>query len=172
MNITAKWGLDNNTLEAPVLNPGDWFGKTCLLSVGVGNFTKSYVVEADTMADAMDILAEDEEYGHIIAIDAKVEGDDYGEPLSDGIELNPKLDNMANILAARWKVDRNTLWVSIKGTILRGPLSVPCYSGQGVAYDMDNLYAQGGNPVFPCRYYGDGLPEDGVAPVEYDEYLE
>jgi len=35
--VTAKWTVDGRHLEAPVVNPGDWFGKTWHLSVCISN---------------------------------------------------------------------------------------------------------------------------------------
>ena len=90
--VTAKWTVGDRQHEAPVVNPGDWFGKTWHLSVCISNTGgPHYIVEAGTVADAIDILAEDEHYGGTIAIDVETEGDDYGEPLSDGIELTGEM---------------------------------------------------------------------------------
>ena len=100
--VTAKWTVDGREYEAPVVNPGDWFGKTWHLSVCISNTGgPHYIVEADTACDAIDILAESEEYGHIIAIDVDVAGDDYGEPLSDGIELTDEKSARADEAAKR-----------------------------------------------------------------------
>ena len=44
------------------------------------------------------------------------------------------------------------------------------YSGSGHVLDLDDLMVhgqEGGKCPFPCRYYGDGLPEEGVLPTEY-----
>ena len=69
-NITVKANLNGPELTViPVLNPGDWFGKTWLLEIG-GSYTPLYlVVEAQSMADAIDELADNEKFGHLITAD-------------------------------------------------------------------------------------------------------
>jgi len=76
MHITAKANFHGHELnDIPVLNPGDWFGKTWLLEIG-GSYTPIFlVVEADNMSDAIDELAENEKYGHHIVVDEKDLGD-------------------------------------------------------------------------------------------------
>ena len=52
----------------PVLNPGDWWGKCWLLEIG-GSYTPFFlVVEADSVQDAIDELADDEKHGHLITV--------------------------------------------------------------------------------------------------------
>lgn len=49
------------------------------------------------------------------------------------------------------------------------------YGPSGQVLDLDHLMihgAEGAKVPFPCRYYGDGLPEDGIDPTDYDEYHE
>jgi hypothetical protein len=74
--ITASGNLNGHKLTAmPVLNPGDWFGKTWLIEIG-GSYTPLFlIVEADTMQDATDELADNEKYGHNIVVD----DDDLGD---------------------------------------------------------------------------------------------
>ena len=75
MAITARANLNGHDLiDIPVLNPGDWFGKAWLIELG-GSYTPLFlIVEADSMSDAIDELAENEKYGHHIIIVA----DDLG----------------------------------------------------------------------------------------------
>ncbi len=62
----------------PVVNPGDWFGKTFLIEIG-GSYTPLFlIVEADNVSDAIDELADSEEYGHHIIVDPDYL-DDYPE---------------------------------------------------------------------------------------------
>ncbi len=50
--------------DIPVLNAGGWFGKTWLLEIG-GSYSPLFlIVEADSMTDAIDELADNEKYGH------------------------------------------------------------------------------------------------------------
>lgn len=73
--ITATCTLNGHELTAPVINAGDWFGKTWILEVG-GCYTPLFlVVEADSVSDAIDELADDEQYGHHIVVDEANLGD-------------------------------------------------------------------------------------------------
>lgn len=77
--IKAKAKLGDHELnDIPVLNPGDWFGKTWLLEIG-GSYTPLFlIVEADSASDAIDELAANERYGHNIIVDDDCL-DDYPE---------------------------------------------------------------------------------------------
>lgn len=77
--VTASATFHGQELTGiPVLNPGGWFGKTWLLEVG-GSYTPLLlIVEADSVSDAIDELADDEKFGwHIVVAPADV--DDYPE---------------------------------------------------------------------------------------------
>lgn len=130
MSITAKTTFNGTELDdIPVLNPGDSFGKIWLLELG-GCYSPLFViVEADSVSDAIDELAENEEYGQqIIVADEDLE--DYSVD------------------------DRH-------------------YSGSGQVLDLDHLMVQGNESAdqpFRCRYFGDGLPEEGVLPTEFHAY--
>ena len=69
MAITARGTINGHDLtDVLVLNPGDWFGKAWLVELG-GSYSSLYVViEADSMSDAIDELAENEKYGHQIVV--------------------------------------------------------------------------------------------------------
>lgn len=55
--------------DIPVINPGDWFGKTWLIEIG-GSYSSFYlIVEAGSMSDAIDELADSEKYGHHIVVE-------------------------------------------------------------------------------------------------------
>ena len=177
--VTAKWTVDDRDYEAPVINPGDWFGKTWLLSVCVCNAGgPRYIVEADHVGDAIDILAEDETYGGIIAIDVDADGDDYGEQLSGGIELTEEQESEAEAAANRLGVPRDELYLTLKGDLVKGGcIAEPHMSGQGVWYDSDNLDAEGQDGIangkgmpFPCTYHAPGFPAEGISPLDYDKW--
>jgi hypothetical protein len=74
--IKARGQLNGQQLtDIPVINPGDWFGKCWLLEIG-GNYSPLYlVVEADSDSDAIDELADDEQYGHLITVPDEDLGD-------------------------------------------------------------------------------------------------
>jgi len=129
MAITARGNLGGHDLtDIPVLNPGDWFGKAWLIELG-GSYTPLFlVVEADSMCDAIDELADNEKYGHQIIV-SQEDLDDYPED------------------------DRH-------------------YSGSGDVLDLDHLMIHGeerSKCPFKCRYFGDGLPEEGVLPTEFEQ---
>jgi hypothetical protein len=67
--ITANGTLNGHELnEMPVINPGGWFGKTWLLEIG-GSYSPLFlIVEADSCQDAIDELADNEQYGHQIIV--------------------------------------------------------------------------------------------------------
>ena len=128
MAITARAKFhDHDLTDIPVINPGGWFGKAWLIEIG-GSYSSLYlVIEADSMCDAIDELAENEKYGHQIV----VADEDLGDYPED---------------------DRH-------------------YSGTGQVLDLDHLMIhgqEGSDCPFPCRYFGDGMPEEGVVPSEFE----
>jgi hypothetical protein len=74
--ITARGKLNGQELkDIPVLNPSDWFGKTWLLEIG-GSYSPFFiVVEADSVSDAIDELADNEKYGHHVVVPDEDLGD-------------------------------------------------------------------------------------------------
>ncbi len=74
--ITANATFHGHELkDIPVINPGDWFGKTWLIEIG-GGYTSLYlVVEADSVSDAIDELADSEQHGHHIVVEEANLGD-------------------------------------------------------------------------------------------------
>jgi hypothetical protein len=74
--IIARGTLGDHQIEAPVVNPGGWFGQTWLIEIGMGYWSSYFCVEADTLSDAIDEFS-DSQYGHLIHIN---ESDlaDYG----------------------------------------------------------------------------------------------
>lgn len=126
--ITAKAVFNGNQLnDIPVLNPGDWFGKCWLVEIGGSYWPLFLIVEADSVSDAIDELADDEKYGHQIV----VADEDLGDYSED---------------------DRH-------------------YGPSGQVLDLDHLLVhglEGSDCPFPCRYFGDGLPGEGVNPLEFE----
>lgn len=125
--IIATCSLNGHELtDIPVVNPGDWFGKTWLLEIG-GSFTPLFlIVEADSASNAIDELADSEQWGHHIIVD-EADLDDY---------------------------DPET-----------------CHYGpSGQTLDLDHLAihgCEGCDVPTPCKYHGDGLPDEGVNPNEF-----
>jgi hypothetical protein len=128
MAITARGTFNGHDLtDIPVINPGDWFGRAWLVEIGGSYSPLCLIVEADSVCDAIDELAEHEKYGHHIIV-AEEDLGDYPEG------------------------DRH-------------------YSGTGQVLDLDHLMIHGHEEAkfpFPCRYHGDGLPEEGVVPTEFE----
>ena len=61
--------------DMPVLNPGGWFGKSWLLEIGGSYWPLFLIVEADSVSDAIDELADNEQYGHHIVVPPEDLGD-------------------------------------------------------------------------------------------------
>ena len=59
---------DHELKDIPVINSGDWFGKTWLIEIGGSYFPLFLIVEADAMQDAIDELADNEKFGHSIVV--------------------------------------------------------------------------------------------------------
>jgi hypothetical protein len=75
--ITAKATFNGHELtDVPVLNPGDWFGKCWLIEIGGSYYPTFLVVEADAVSSAIDELADNDRYGHLIIVD-EADLDDY-----------------------------------------------------------------------------------------------
>lgn len=130
MQITANASFHGHELtDMPVLNPGGWFGKTWLIEIG-GSYSPLFlIVEAGSMCDVIDELADNEKYGHHIV----VPDEDLGD-----YDLND------------------------------------CHYGpSGQVLDLDHLMIHGQEGVerpFVCKYFGNGLPTEGIVPNTIDEY--
>ncbi len=125
--INASGNINGHELtNVEVINPGDWFGKTWLIEIG-GSYSSHYlIVEANSMSDAIDELADSEKYGHHIVVEDEYL-DDYAE---DSRHYGP--------------------------------------SGQVLDLDHIMIYGQEESDTpFPCMYHGDGLPPEGVKPIEF-----
>jgi hypothetical protein len=125
--VKAQGTLNNHDLpDLPVINPGDWFGKTWLIEIG-GSYSPIHLgVEADTVSDAIDELADNEKFGHHITVDEA----DLGDYPEDDCHYGP--------------------------------------SGQVLDLDHLMIHGQEGSECpFPCRYFGDALPKEGMAPADY-----
>jgi hypothetical protein len=126
--ITATCKFHGQALtDVPVINAGDWFGKTWLLSIG-GGFTPLFlIVEADSVSDAISELADSEEYGHEIV----VADDDLGDYPEDERQYGPS----GQVI--------DTDWLSIHGS--EGcPVPFKC------RYHGDGLPAEGVLPTEFC----------------------
>jgi hypothetical protein len=119
---------DRQLSDIPVINPGDWFGKCWLIEIG-GSYTPLFlIVEADSLTDAIDELADNEKYGHLITVDDS----DLGDYDPNDCHYGP--------------------------------------SGQVLDLDWLMIHGQEGTDCpFPCRYFADDLPEDGMLPTDYCE---
>jgi hypothetical protein len=69
MCITATGKFGGHELkDVPVLNPGDWFGKTWLLEIGGSYWPLFLIAVSDSVQDAIDVLA-DSKFGSNIIVD-------------------------------------------------------------------------------------------------------
>jgi hypothetical protein len=125
--ITARGTFGGQELkDMPVLNPGDWFGKAWLLEIGGSFWPLFLVVEADSVTEAIDELADNEKYAHHIVVSPEDLGD-YPED------------------------ERH-------------------YGPSGQVLDLDHLMIHGQEGVdcpFLCTYNGDGLPPEGMTPLDF-----
>lgn len=133
--ITATCKFHGQSLtDVPVINAGNWFGKTWLLSIG-GGFTPLFlIVEADSASDAIDELANSEEFGHHII----VADDDLGDYPEDSRHYGPS----GQVI--------DTDWLSVHGCE-SCPVPFPC------RYHGDGLPSEG---VLPTEYYLDDFDGD------------
>jgi len=75
---------DHNLTDVPVVNPGNWFGKTWLIEIG-GSYSPLFlIVEADSPSDAIDELADSETFGHHIVVADEDLGDYDSETCNYG----------------------------------------------------------------------------------------
>lgn len=74
--ITATATLHGHELkDIEVVNPGGWFGKTWLIEIGGSYWPLFLIVEADSVQDAVDELADSEKFSHHIVVDEADLGD-------------------------------------------------------------------------------------------------
>lgn len=102
--ITAKVTLNDDTVvDAYVVNPGGWFGKAVCFQVGISNaLNPFYIIEANHLQDAIDVLADSEKYGHLINVDEKdVEGKKEEDICRGGNDSHPI--NLDNVVEVRFK---------------------------------------------------------------------
>lgn len=98
--ITARGTFNSHDLkDMPVINPGDWFGKTWLIEIGGSYWPLFLIVEADTITDAIYELAENEKYGHKIV----VEDADLGDyPEAPHVAITLSAATCSPITASAW----------------------------------------------------------------------
>lgn len=130
MSTTARFSFGGHELsDVPVLNPGDWFGKTWLIEIGGSYSPLFFIVEAGSASDAIDELADHEEHGRQIVI-----------PEEDLADYD---------------------------------LEYCQYGPSGQPLDLDHLMIYGQEGVecpFPCRYFGEGLPPEGIDPGDLGDF--
>lgn len=68
--IKAKANFHDHELnDITVINPGDWFGKCWLIEIGLGYSSTYLIVEAGSICDAIDAMADSEKHGHHIVVE-------------------------------------------------------------------------------------------------------
>lgn len=74
--ITATGKLNGKEIgQIEVINPGDWFGKCWLIEIGGSYWPLFLVVEADSLTDTIDELADSEKHKHHIVVPDEDLGD-------------------------------------------------------------------------------------------------
>ena len=164
--VTASFTLRAHQFTGvPVVNPGDWFGKSWLIVIGEGPGCNFYVVEADSPSDAIDEFI-DSEYGSVVHIEGSELGD-YGSKVSPG-------DIIGGVTIEKEG------WMNLRGELVTDPaiwkrLQEPHYGGNGgTPTDIEHLHIHGEEgkaTPFQCLYHGEGIPEGGVSPLQYYELL-
>jgi hypothetical protein len=91
-NVRAEFlHLGKTYRDVAILNPGEWFGKVWLLELDGQTAPIYLVAEADTIDDAIDVLASNEEFGWHIRIE-DFELKDYDEQTvcrsKDGVPID------------------------------------------------------------------------------------
>lgn len=140
--VNGQW-LDR-TDWLPVLNHGDWFGKTWLVSVACGHFSISAIVEADHPGDAEEIAAEHEEFGRLVRIEPP-DTADYTTVMEEDDEF--VVYNLDGKELARAKTRKELeKWPDMNYGI----------TGDGRAYDQESMMVagqEGANEPFPVQFY-------------------
>lgn len=134
-SITARATLPGGEVRdgIKVLNPGDGFGRTYLVEIGMGFWPLFLIVEADSVSDVIDVVADHPVDGKLLAV-ADADLGDYPE---ESRHYGPSgqvldLDNMM-----------------VYGPDRRGEPGYPCrYYGDGCGPDgmAPTEYGQNDNP--------------------------
>lgn len=148
MKTIARGIYAGKEVDVPVINPGQWFGKTHLLVIDPCCYADPllFCVEADHLSDALEEFVESEEGKIHCGIDIPVEGDDYGweEATVNGMQKT-----------------------TLKGNIYfphephYAYVNEPFMSGDGTLADIDNVH-HSSIENWDCKYF---FPE-GVDPTE------
>jgi len=149
--IVAKGRLGNHDIEAEVLNPSSWFGKTWLIEIGCGFSSLFFAVEADSVTDAIDEFSGSER-GHLILIDDA----DLADYMEDG-EFNGYYNDGGQ------PCDLDNVMVHGEEHPGRGDYTPwPCvYTGTGLP--------EGFTPIAYSR--AEAFCENCGAPCEYDSHV-
>lgn len=152
MTVKAKGKLGDHDIEAEVLNPGNWWGKTFLIEHAVGCSMIFFVVEADHEQDALDEFADNELRGHLITIRPEDFGD-YGEELHVGDVINGE------------EIEEDG-WYDLNNKKVDGPLMEPNRLGNaGEPCDITNVHIS----KWVCTYHdADDRDCDGIPPELYE----
>jgi hypothetical protein len=80
VRVCARLWVGEHETVCDVVNPGEWFGETYAIGIAISNALNPIViVEADHESDAIDILADSKEYGHLINVDENLVQEDRKE---------------------------------------------------------------------------------------------
>jgi hypothetical protein len=158
--FTARFTFRGQQISAPVLNPGAFNGQCWLLVLDTSHDPELFVVEAGGPSDALDVLADDDQYGEIVRIQDHEAGD-YGFLLPAGTTVGGSPLPAEAVVNLRGEVVPEEAAEYVRE---------PQVSVGGNYYDGESLLVvgdEGADVPFPCTYHGDGLPESGVGPREF-----
>lgn len=144
--VTFSAKLGEHEITGDVINPGAWFGKTWLITIG-GSYAPIFViVEADGPCAAIDEFSGDDKYKHHILIPAEDFGD-YGLSVSAGDTIGGKTFD-------------SDCFINLRGEVVADRLPEPHFNDGGEPCDLDHIGIQGAEGIangrgmpFPCTYH-------------------
>lgn len=164
--VTAKGKLNGHDIEAEVINPGDWFGNSWLIEIGLGYSSAYYVVEAGSCQDALDEFADSDIGIKCIGIDATASGMDYREEIPAGEDWG----QVGGARTVDGYVDLQGNWFAERGCNSEptrlGNAGTPCDLDHCMIYGTEGIGNGRGMP-FICKYFAHFLPASGVTATEF-----
>lgn len=154
-DITAKFNYRGRDEEADVVNPGDNWGKCCVVVVG----ESLWVVEADHEGDAVEEFVSNDRTEHILEISPEDYGD-YASQVSEG-------DTIGGV-----DIEKDG-WIDLNGKFYEDDpnLGEPEYGPSGELYDDENMDVWTHDRIKGIRYFGVyediPLPAKGVRPENF-----
>jgi len=167
--VRAEGKFRGQPITATVINPGAG-GLVWLVTIDDSFFLEHFAVEAKSVENAMDELAESEYGAALLVTPDGPECHDYGFTYeADDEPARKQYSDLGEIPPGA------KFTITIGGKLLvHGVHGVvdyvmePTVSGNGTFYDSDNLLLTGDEAAgWECRYFSEELPKDGCLPQDY-----